>query len=34
MSELAIDAIALFKQIDAKSRFRIIGDWRLLGRSE
>jgi putative phosphonate metabolism protein len=34
LSELAIDAIALFKQIDAKSRFRIIGDWRLLGRSE
>jgi hypothetical protein len=29
LSSLAIDGIALFKQADAQSRFRIIGEWRL-----
>ena len=27
LTALAIDRIALFKQIDAASRFRILGDW-------
>lgn len=29
LAELAIDRIALFKQVDAKARFEIIGDWQL-----
>jgi putative phosphonate metabolism protein len=31
LTSLAIDGIALFKQADAHSRFRIIGEWRLRG---
>jgi putative phosphonate metabolism protein len=31
LGELAVDSIALFKQADAQSRFRIIGEWRLVG---
>ena len=31
LTSLAIDGIALFKQADAHSRFRIIGEWRLQG---
>ncbi|QAU44791.1 DUF1045 domain-containing protein [Bradyrhizobium guangzhouense] len=30
LDTLAIDRIALFKQDDAKARFRIIGEWRLV----
>jgi putative phosphonate metabolism protein len=33
LRSLAIDSIALFKQIDAPSRFRVIGAWPLLARS-
>ena len=29
LTKLAIDRIALFKQVDAKARFEIIGDWQL-----
>jgi hypothetical protein len=29
VSELAIDRIALFRQIDRDARFEIIGDWPL-----
>lgn len=29
LAELAIDRIALFKQVDAKARFEIIGGWQL-----
>ncbi len=29
LTELAVDRIALFKQVDAKARFEIIGDWQL-----
>jgi len=29
LSSLAIDSIALFKQTEAQSRFRILGEWRL-----
>ena len=29
LAELAIDRVALFKQVDAKARFEIIGDWQL-----
>jgi hypothetical protein len=31
LTALAIDRIALFKQTDAQSRFRIIGEWQLAG---
>ena len=31
LARLAIDDIALFKQADARSRFQIIGEWRLQG---
>jgi len=31
LTSLAIDGIALFRQADAHSRFRIIGEWRLQG---
>jgi putative phosphonate metabolism protein len=33
LTSLAIDSIALFKQADAQSRFRIVGAWRLLAQS-
>jgi hypothetical protein len=29
LKTLAIDRVALFKQDDAKARFRIIGEWAL-----
>jgi len=29
LSSLAIDSIALFKQTEAHSRFRVLGEWRL-----
>jgi putative phosphonate metabolism protein len=31
VSSLATDSIALFRQVDARSRFRVIGAWRLRG---
>jgi 2'-5' RNA ligase len=30
LDTLAVDRIALFKQDDAKARFRIIGEWALM----